>query len=180
VADGRIEQRGGVLGIGFGLAGVVLGLVASGVLGPDRWRDQIVLAIALAAFATALGLGWKMRLLGLVVFAPFFLLIGVASAFDVGEASPRWIPALIAAGMVLSGGGAVLSVLVAARKSKELDRLLLSESTSVAFFLTMLASLTYALLESWVDAPPLSLWNVWTFGMLTWIATFAILGRRYS
>jgi len=179
VADVRIEQRGGVVGIGFGLVGLVLGLVASGVVGPDQWRDQFVLAIALAAFAAALGLGLKMRLVVLVLFAPFFLLIGVASAF-IDEGSPRWIPALIAAGMVLSGGGAVFSVLVAARRSKELDRLLLSESTSVAFFLTMLASLTYALLESWVDAPPLSLWNVWTFGMLTWIVTFAFLGRRYS
>lgn len=80
--------------------------------------------------------------------------------------------AAAAAGMVL--------VVQAVRGSQELERLISFESTSIAFFATMIAAVTYALLESWLDLPSLSAWFVFAFGMGSWILADRIFNRRYS
>jgi hypothetical protein len=78
---------------------------------------------------------------------------------------------------------ALLSVGVAirrARRTDELDRLIVSESTSLAFFATMLAVLTYGLLESFIDAPRLTAWNTWMFGMSSWIVLTFVFRRKLT
>lgn len=65
----------------------------------------------------------------------------------------------------------------AGRRSNELDRFLFSESSSIAFFATMLAVLTYGLLEALVAAPRLSAWTAWMFGMSAWALVTVWLRR---
>lgn len=175
-----VERRGGLVGLAFGSVGISLGLFASGVVGPDELKVPIVTTIALTAFVCAVGIGAKSRSVPLVLIGPFFLFIGLAALLGVDGDSPRWMSALIAGGMVLSAGGTVGYILIAGRREKELDRLVFSESTSIAHFVTMLGALTYALFESWLDVPQVSMWNVWTFGMLAWLISWALQRRRYS
>lgn len=52
------------------------------------------------------------------------------------------------------------------------------QSTSVAFFATVIAAVWYALFEVFADAPELSMWTVWSFGMLAWAMASAVLRRR--
>ena len=62
----------------------------------------------------------------------------------------------------------------------ELDRLIVSESTSLAFFATMLAALTYGLLESFIDAPRLTAWTTWMFGMGSWVVLTHVFRRKLT
>jgi hypothetical protein len=66
------------------------------------------------------------------------------------------------------------------RKSKELERLIFNEGTSIAFFVTMLSALTYGLLESWVEAPHMSAWATWMVGMGSWGLLSIALRRKVS
>jgi hypothetical protein len=115
----------------------------------------------------------------------------------IGCAGPIWlgVEVLLAAvfGWNVAGerGGAVFAVagsaaLVvamglayqAAAGREGIDREVLFRSASFAFVATLLAAVTYALLESLAGAPRLSMWAVWTFGMLTWAAATGVYRRR--
>lgn len=103
---------------------------------------------------------------GLLVAYGIAVAIGRAT-FDEGDAGgwPRWCLAGVTIGIALAAIGLVIR---RGRRTTELDRFVFSESTSIAFFATMLGALTYGLLESVVDAPRLSAWATWMFGMATW------------
>ncbi len=62
----------------------------------------------------------------------------------------------------------------------ELERMLLSESASVAHFAMMLAALSYSMFESFLSAPALPMWSVVSFGFMTWFTSRALLMRRYA
>jgi hypothetical protein len=53
-------------------------------------------------------------------------------------------------------------------------------SISIAFFVTVLASLSYGLLEAFAGAPRLSALWTYTIAMLTWGFATLILARRLS
>lgn len=93
------------------------------------------------------------------------LMIGRA---QVDEGDPDWQRWVLAGATIAMALAAVGVLIRAGRRSKELERFVFSESTSLAFFATMLAALTYALLESLVEAPRLTAWSAWAFGMGGW------------
>ncbi len=86
----------------------------------------------------------------------------------------------IAGGTIGAGLGVMGVIVTWGRKAKELDRVLFTEGTSLAFFVTMIAALTYGLLEAWVDAPRLSAWTTWAVGMGSWAVLSLVLRRRVS
>jgi hypothetical protein len=53
-------------------------------------------------------------------------------------------------------------------------------SAAFSFFATVLAAMSYAMFEALDGAPHLSMWTVWTFGMLTWAASTAVVKARLS
>ena len=97
-------------------------------------------------------------------------------AFDLGTTGVAVVVGACIACALLGMG----LVIRAVTRSKELERFMSLQSTSLAFFTTMLFALTYALIESWVEVPDLSMWVVWTVGMGSWAAYSIILGRRFS
>jgi len=90
---------------------------------------------------------------------------------------PAWQRGLLAA-LIIAVALATVGVLFrSARRTREVDRAVVAEATSWSFFATMAAVLTYGLLESFTNAPRLSMWSVWMFGMTGW-ALSSVLFRR--
>lgn len=120
----------------------------------------------------------RQRLWFIAGWAAYVAVVAVG-AIVLEDGSPAWqkwtVAGVSAAIAVLWTGGAFR----AARRSVELERLLVTESASMASFLTMLGSLTYSLFESWVGLPKLSMWVVFAFGMWTWAVLSWIERRKY-
>lgn len=73
--------------------------------------------------------------------------------------------------VAVAGGVLALAVVQAARdvwQKEGVERQVLLESATVAFFVTVLATATYAMAEALMDAPAISMWAVWGLGMLSW------------
>ena len=98
---------------------------------------------------------------------------------DVGE-GPSAAMWGVAGGTIGAALGVMGVIIAWGRKTKELERVLFTEGTSLAFFVTMISALTYGLLESWVDAPRLSAWLMWSIGMGSWAVLSLVLRRRVS
>jgi hypothetical protein len=171
--------------LGFSLRILVLGfftsvvglLIASGV--DSSWRMPVVYASlgfgALSLFAAFVG-----RIVRAVPWGVYVLLVGVGSLLQGLEPRPDAALIAIAAGTVVAAACAVVLLVIHGRRTRELDRMLFTEATSVAFFVTMVSALSYALLEAWIEAPKLSMWFVWTVGMGAWIVASTVFRRRYS
>jgi hypothetical protein len=66
------------------------------------------------------------------------------------------------------------------RRERELERTVSLEATSFAFFITMVATLAYALVNEIVGLPALTMWPVFMFGMVAWGIGAVLFRRRYS
>lgn len=134
------------------------------------------LGIASAAVLTALTrkLFWGLWLLFTILLAAGWLLQ------EQWAVAPAWFPGAMAVASIVVVA-AILSLTIRyGHRSRELERVLFADSTSIAFFATMIGAVTYALLETWLDAPRVSMWLVWVFGMGSWFLASVLLGRRYS
>jgi hypothetical protein len=159
-------------------SGLGLGVGAGFV--PDRVQRPIVYtAIVFGAMSiVTLAFGRRSAVVGAIGL--YVVLVGVGSVLQTQEPRPSGALIAIAIGTIVAAGIALFASVRKGRRSRELDRMLFTEATSVAFFVTMLSAVTYALLESWVDAPKLSMWFVWTVGMGAWIVSATTFKRRYS
>jgi hypothetical protein len=163
--------------VAFTLAIAALALSS---LGPEGWQPAIrIAALASGAFA-ALALGAATRNWLWLFIGVYVVLAGVGSVLQGLEPKPKAALIVVSVGTVAAVVGAMVVAIRGGRRSRELERFLFSESTSIAFFVTMLGAVTYALLEAWLDAPKLSMWLVWSFGMLSWIVASSVFKRRYS
>ena len=111
----------------------------------------------------------------------FFALVAggnlIRALQDPPRSSTLWVLAAVTAAAGLVSIGLIVRT---AQRSKELERVLSLEATSLAFFTTLAAIIFYALLEYWVGAPKLSMWWAWGFASGSWILFSIIVGRRYS
>ena len=71
-------------------------------------------------------------------------------------------------------------LLIAGRRHVELDRLLFTEATSVAFFATLVVAGGYAALETHADLPRLSFAWVPVIGLVIWGISALVFKRRVS
>ena len=110
----------------------------------------------------------------------YVLSVGVGTVLQVQDPKPKAALVAVAIGTIAAAVGAMIVRIRSGRRSRELERLLFSESSSIAFFVTVLGAVSYALLETWIDAPRVSMWFVWSFGMVAWGIASAIFRRRYS
>ena len=65
-------------------------------------------------------------------------------------------------------------------RTEGVERRVLLESTSVAFFATVLAAATYALAEVLSDAPQLPMWTVGALALCAWVGSWIVVRRRVS
>ena len=147
---------------------------------PEEWQTPVRVGALVLGAISALLLGFAQRNLVWTLMGAYVVLVGVGSVLRGQEPKPTGALIAIAVATVASIVGAMIVAIRSGRRSRELERLLFSESTSIAFFVTMLGVVTYGLLEAWLDAPELSMWFVWSFGMIAWIIASAIFKRRYS
>jgi hypothetical protein len=115
-----------------------------------------------------------------ISLAMYLVLVLAGARLQSMEPRPKAALVLIAGGSVLAAIAFMISTVRRGRASTELELQLFSQSTSIAFFVTMIGAITYALLESWIDAPRLSMWVVWSVGMGSWALLSILLQRRYS
>lgn len=175
----RIGRFARIVSIGFFTSAVGLGL-ALGTSGDGGWRRVVLYASLGSAVLSAIALFVRVRRASAAAWGTYVALVGIGSVLQAQEPRPDGALIAIAVGTIVSGVGGVFLLVRIGRESKELDRLLFSEATSMAFFVTMTCALSYALLESWIEAPRLSMWFVWTVGMGAWILAAALFKRRYS
>lgn len=130
-----------------------MGLLAESMSGPG------LLVVGTAVYLVAVCLH---------TFAP-----GSGPREDAGWPGPA-LAVLAVAGLALGGAGSIRSI----RRREGIERRVLVEATSIAFFVTMLGAIGYATFEAFADAPEISMWAVWSVGMFTWAVAGSVLQRR--
>jgi len=181
VTDGSLWTRGGwrfkigVAAMAMGIGGVALAQFAS----KSEQRPVEIVALVVGALGAFLA-ARAARVGGLALIGVYIALVGAGSILSGVHPRPQGVLIGIALGSIIAALSGLLAFIRLGRRSKELDRLMFLESTSIAFFVTMLFVLTYALLEAWINAPKLSMWAVWTVGMLSWAVLSSVFKRRYS
>ncbi len=161
-----------------GISGLALGLIAG--FGPRSWRTPVAIVAMVIGALLVSTLIAATRSISLACFGFYFVLVGAGSIFQSHKPQPTWALIAIAAGTIVSSVAGTLSAFLGGRRSKEVDRLMFTESITIAFFVTMLFALSYGLLEAWFKAPKLSMWLVFTVGMVSWVVSSLVFRRRYS
>lgn len=113
-----------------------------------------------------------------VIGLVLYLLLLVGGRAVVQEDDPDWQRWLLAGAAVVVSLAAIGVSFRSALRSREVDRVVVFEASTLAFFVTMLGALTYGLLEAFVDAPRLTAWTVWIYGMSAHAVSLIILRRR--
>ena len=121
----------------------------------------------------------RLRIRFTAAMLAYVLLIALGvSLRDRWEDAPAWLGPLLALAAALPAAAAVLMGPLMLRRQEGLEREVLMRSASVAFFSTMIVSLTYGLFEAFAEAPNLSAWWVYLLGMCAWAAASLVMQRR--
>jgi hypothetical protein len=160
---------------------VFVGVIGSAIVGLLPERTRIWYVVGLGAFVLV-GTGYgAIRYRNLPLFAAGLYV----AATDIGIGAreledARWAMWIVAAATIAGGLIFMRSVVRSVRSEKELEKVINTDATSIAFFAVMLAALTYALLETYVDLPRISMWLVWSVGMGTWAVMSFVVRRRLT
>jgi hypothetical protein len=142
---------------------------------------RVPLTVLLVAFGLLIGAAFFVTRYAFWGFlTAYVVIVMLGSRLRAIEPHPKGALIAVAVGSVIAAIGFMITTIRGGRRNTELERMLFSESTSLAFFLTMIGAITYSLLEAWVDAPRLSMWVVWSVGMGSWAILSLVLKRRYS
>jgi len=106
------------------------------------------------------------------------LVVAAASIVEVTDPA-RWVAILLALPPLAAVVYALAVQARGIRRGEGIERSAYVESSSIAFVATMLSILTYGFLESWADAPKLSAFWFWFYGMALWWLVGALWKRGY-
>jgi hypothetical protein len=159
---------------------VAVALVALSFFDDVEAAVMVSSALILYTAIDILRLGVRRRNRILVAMGVYSLFAGTG-VFLAHNVHPDPIVLWIVAGLTAASAAvALVFAAIAGLREKELDRLIFSNASAIAFFAMMLVALTYALLDNWLRVPALSPWWIVGTGALTWVAVFIGLQRRYS
>ena len=172
LATGTADVRAGAA---IALAGMFGGLAfATAAVRKEHLDDAPMPPFAVLVREAAAEAAW----LNVLLAAYVVVLYLVVATPDNGESVPSGpVAAAVAASI------AVAAVLVGVRKERAkagIEREVFLRATSIAFFVTVLSSVVYALFESLAGAPTISMWAVWSVGMASWAVAATVLQRRLS
>jgi len=173
------------------LFGVALGISVFGALltSPHIAKAIEVRAIPLwvTIVAGILLLGgatlWSVRArtpLPVVMFVLSTPLLVAATVVRLVEPNPAWAVHMRAAGLALVVSVSLAMSLVYGRRKRELERAVFNEATTIAFFVTAIASATYGVLQTAFDIPRLSFLWIAIFAAACWAVCLSVVTRRYS
>jgi hypothetical protein len=179
------EAIGMFAGAAFGLAISVLAFSVDGI---DRWFDDRNplpewIGIPLMTGIIGLGLLWAIRNRNreaLVMTLSIIPLTIGGNAVRIIDPNPAW-----AEGLRVVGFCFVLGVLAAlgpklSSRLKELERVVFSEASSLAFFITVVVASLYGVADGFLGAPRLSFLWLPVLGTVSWVVAWSIRSRRYS
>lgn len=112
----------------------------------------------------------------------YVLVLATGIVLLAGDGGPPSAPVAILAAL-LSAAAAILMLVdgpVRVRRQEGVERLVMRQATSVAFFVVMGGALTLALLDAFADIGPITPWVLWAIGIATWGFTSHYLRRRMS
>jgi hypothetical protein len=165
------------------------GLVIGGVIfssGLERNRfllHHAVIEAAIGAGCVLLAcavLAYKRMWAGMLApLAAAPIIIGSALERAAGHRTPT-TGTLVGVGIVAGFCVAIGAAMFYARGIREFERRMFTESTSAAFFITVLATGIYGVVERFTRVPKLALIWVPVFGAFTWAALEWLFGKRYS
>ena len=115
-----------------------------------------------------IGPGFDYGKTGLVAMALFCVLLEVGS----GPVAAGFAGAGLASATFLGYRAAVTRVGV--------ESLVFTKSTSLAFFVTIVATAIYGTFELVADAPKLSMMDVWSLGVVAWLAATVYFNRQHT
>lgn len=177
------------LGLFVGAAvGLSISIAVLSIDSVDRWVDDRSplpewSGVPFAVLGIAVALAWSLRRRERLALAVTLALIPLAvggNAVRLIDPNPEWAELLRGIGLVLMLTVVLSAGLILARRLRELERLLLTEATSAAFFLTLIAAGAYGVLQGFFDLPRLSLVWVPIFGLPCWVICWALFERRLS
>lgn len=96
------------------------------------------------------------------------------------EPDPTWLGIVRAIGIMAMVCVLFGSLVILGRRYVELDRLLFTEATSLAFFATLVVAAAYAALENYADLPRLSYAWIPVIGLGIWGVCALVVKRRLS
>ena len=179
---GRVARTlvGGVRGRGIRLVVIVAGCIASafGGLVPEDSRLWFAAAVGAAVLVPGVVLVVRDRAFAFLGATLYIAATNVGIVVR-GLDGLEWLLWAVAAATILAGLMFMGAVVRAVRSETELERLVSTDATSIAFFVTMIAALTYGLMETYLDLPTVSMWIVWSVGMFTWAVASIVIRRRF-
>jgi hypothetical protein len=93
---------------------------------------------------------------------------------------PEWARLLFVVAPPLAAVFAIGSQVRWVRRHAGLERVIVDEAASLAFFVTMLSALSYGFLQAWGGVQEsLSGFYVYAFGMAAWAVISALVARRF-
>jgi hypothetical protein len=146
-----------------------------------RWHDAFV-AGGLSLFA----IDWFVGVWLVKKRRPIYLAGGIYTAATalgfvlVDHHPPRRVMIALAAIIAAAAVAAVALALREGRRTTELDRLIFSEASSLAFFAMMVAVITTALIDDWLGFHAPSLWVFAGIGAVAWLVARSVVRSRYS
>jgi hypothetical protein len=116
----------------------------------------------------------------LVGMAAYFVLavigIVVVATIDDPPIAVAVVAALLPAG---AAAYALVGQFRSMRSQEGVERLVYTDSAAIAFFVILLSALAWFFLEALADAPHLSAFATWIYGVVVWVGIYVVLGRRY-
>ena len=184
MTDRSDEQLSFLAGLAFAMTALLIVFTAKPGLEKQLLEDSpippvagTVIFVALLGI-TALVTARYSKPLAIVVCLAMTPGIVSNAAIRLTEPDPAWTNEVRALGvlalLVVSFGG----LLLAGRRSREFEKYLFTEATSVAFFATLIAAGAYAALQPNLDLPRLSFGWVPLIGLAAWGASAAFISRR--
>jgi hypothetical protein len=133
--------------------------------------------LLVAAIVWSLRAATPMPILMLLVATPMLV---SATVVRLEEPNPSWAVHLRAVGLGLVIAFTLATSLMYAQRKRELERAVFFEGTTLAFFVTVVATAAYGVIETGFHVPHLSVVWVPIFGGFCWEACLSIVSRRYS
>ncbi len=147
---------------------------------PPGWLGPLLPTSLIAAFVFALFSGVIRRNKAWLGIAAFMFFAGVGpSTLNFLLKTPLMVW-LFGIGAFVSATLALTSWVISGRRSRELDRFIFSESTSIAFFVTMSGAIAYSLAGMLTSLPTVPMWSVFSFGMLAWLVSAVAIRKKMT
>lgn len=159
----------------------VAGIAVAAAMTPDDtlWHRAVMPAAIGLVTVDWLWNAWRSHEAMPVAFGAYGVFLVTGMLFRHTFETPKWALVVVTTGMALCLVAGLGFVVRDRRRRKELDRLIFSEASSLAFFTLMGVTITYGFAESWLELAPPSPWLFAAAGAVAFVGARVAVGRKY-